>query len=505
MINLPFLTRNTLSIVPWNICVYCILGLFFTMGCKNDKTYTSVLEHFKNDSLKFKAAQFLIQNIDNKQAIIRRYKDANNLDASELLKSFNGGKRTQYLDSAGIYSVLDTLSDLDTVDPDYLIKQIEEAFSVYNNNPLKVKVPFNVFCNYVLPYRVGTAELSGWRNYFNKRYMKYINSFDRRSLSEGFLLEVLSREQKMWYNPYNKFGIASFPSSPNQSLKDIMDTKYPYSCEDYAVYYLYLYRSIGLPAAYEVIPLFGKFNYGHAETAVMFNNGKFEPARLEKNPFKYQIAKMYRRTFERSINPYTLIKNEGNRDKDIPEYFNHDDLIDITNERTEVSNVTISYFASGASKSTLYLSVYNDGEWKPVEWAKLDKASQSFTFKNMGRKILYHLSQFENGSTKLLAQPFLLDSLGNTKYLSETNNRIDITLLKSDRKTPISSGKKYTLKMWNAELKKWSSIAAKIALTSEIKFVKVPESVLFLLEETRYEGAPVRPFTINSKGEQIWW
>ena len=478
------------------------------IGCSKPKTavekYEKVLEHFKNDELKYKAAKFLIENIGDKYAIIKVFEDSSGKDISNKLRGFRGGETQEFLDSIKATSASVVLPDSQVVSPDYLIKSIEEAFKNYNNNPLKIKVPFATFCNFILPHRVGFEKVNDWRTYFNTRYTNYLKTFNKNKINDQFLISIFRQEQYIWYNYGAKFGLAAFIPSYNQTIETILELKSPNNCEDIAVFYLYLYRSLGIPAAYEVIPFFGKFNAGHAETAIMNKNGKFQPASLDDDPFKYQIAKMYRRIYEKVPNPYVLIKEAGEDPYNIPEYFNSDHLVDITNERTIVSDITIPISTLNKKNKVAYLCVYNWGQWKPVAWAKLDRVNSTLTFKNMGRKILYQLVKIENG-IKLINSPFILDTLGTTISFNGSNKYRSITVSKFDRKIDITPKRVYVIKYWNETLSDWKIIKKEVAVSGSMVFHRIPENILLKIEEEGYTGDPVRPFTISASGEQIWW
>ena len=120
---------------------------------ENKKELLKVLEHYQNDSLKLKAAVFLIKNMTykgsvyyperkkihqiKKEAIVQGFLDETSLkEAEENIQNFSFQKDIEYITA------------------NYLIKNIDLAFEVWNKRTWAKKYSFNEFCEYVLPYRI---------------------------------------------------------------------------------------------------------------------------------------------------------------------------------------------------------------------------------------------------------------------------------------------------------------------------------------------------------------
>ncbi|WP_175634477.1 hypothetical protein [Pedobacter ghigonis] len=429
-------------------------------------------------------------------------------DLTNLVSTYKGKLGAQeVLDSLGAHPVLEMISDSSQVTDSMLIENVNAAIESYKfwKNFKKKDFPFSYFLNYVLPYRVGLEEINDWRSYFRIRYSNYLSTFAMRELSTKQIYKIINDELTgtsqyvMIRKPHlNKPAI-------NQTASQIIKTRVPFDCEDYAIRSMYVFRSMGIPTAYEKIPLWGKFNYGHAQEAILFENNKFYPVFAgDTVPFKYQIAKMYRRTFEHVVSPLDQIIESGEKKQDIPEYFNFSNFIDITNERTPVSNIRCKLRSS--QFNVLYLCVYNDGQWRPLAWSKLDASTQSVTFLNMGRKILYHLASFKDGRLNLIDGPFLLNTEGATSYLVKTKlPNTSFTFFESDRNEVIKPKATYTLFYWDRIKQNWIAIETKRAISSSLIFNNVPVNILLKLEaENPILSSNVRPFVIEDN-QQIWW
>ena len=125
-----------------------------------------VLDKYKDDSLKYKAAVFLIENLPFHYS----YEGE---PLNDYLKLFElHGKGTMYPDkvldsikrACGPFHMdkLEAKSDI-YIDPVYLIENIEWAFKVWREQPWGKNVSFEDFCEFVLPYRVGDERLESWR------------------------------------------------------------------------------------------------------------------------------------------------------------------------------------------------------------------------------------------------------------------------------------------------------------------------------------------------------
>lgn len=482
-----------------------LLMILLVCSCKSENNkFKDAKVYFKGDSSKTKAVEFLIENVKDHYSLVFYYKDRKGKVVDKKLVGYLGNDPDLFLDSVGAILGIEKRMDSTQISVEFLINDVENAYSFYENNPMGLKVEDDIFYNYVLPYRVGYEELNDWRVHFNTRYWKYIETFAvKDNLSS--LLRLIQREQNIWFHPYQRLNINDFTFSPNLTFNQMLALKYPRSCEDYSIYYLYVFRSLGIPAAYEVIPLWGKFNYGHSETSIMDKDGVFYPARLNDTaPFKYQIAKMYRRQFEKVENPYDQIKKTGIEEANIPDYFNQPDLIDITQERTEVSDIVLG-FSPLEEEKVGYLCIYNAGKWKEVEWAEYNDTLKGYEFKNMGRKILYHLSTYKNGKQVLLNEPFILDTVGMVKKITGKEKNLDVRIYKNDRHSDLEKGIRYKLKIWDASTKSWRVLDNVIGNEEGVYLKELPINALFLLEETGFNADAVRPFTINNNNSQIWW
>ena len=136
--------------------------------------YYEVLEHYANkekDSLKYKAALFLIDNmkyhtapagaaINDYKLQIRQNGKVN--DIKQLQK--------QWYTSLKKGSIIN-VPDSTIITSEYLIKNIDEAWGTWKGSAWKDYVDFDCFCKYILPYRINEENIGDeWRVPLGKQY-----------------------------------------------------------------------------------------------------------------------------------------------------------------------------------------------------------------------------------------------------------------------------------------------------------------------------------------------
>ncbi|TCK56435.1 hypothetical protein C8C83_4450 [Flavobacterium sp. 90] len=240
----------------------------------------AALNHYSDpkDSLKRKAMHFLIANLDNKKGltkiadneIVSIYKK---MYISSMSDTFDFRKKYQY---PPVFNTTE-ISDSDLIKAKDLIENVDLAFEAYKF-PWAKKVPFNDFCQYILPHRILGEPFSNWRAFFfhkNKSLVKYLlkNKIEDPEVVCRILNDSLIKQFKF----YSKLELPC----PNLISLD----KNPIGlCMPRYLLYTALARSIGLPVALDFIPQFGNFGGSHYWVTLIqkknfsFNAGeKWEP------------------------------------------------------------------------------------------------------------------------------------------------------------------------------------------------------------------------------------
>lgn len=149
---------------------------------ENRQELEKVLHYYRinlADSLKYKAVCFLIENIP-----FYTYSDGEQLENYKSyytwLKKSKSKTPQQVVDSIKkIYGPMKEPSkkrDIMEIDSAYLCHNIDWAFKVWQEQPWGKNISFEIFCEYLLPYRIGDEPLADWRETYYKKYNSLLDS-----------------------------------------------------------------------------------------------------------------------------------------------------------------------------------------------------------------------------------------------------------------------------------------------------------------------------------------
>jgi len=488
------------------------------MSGDNRVELEKVFEHYhqQSDSLKLKAAYFLIGNMGDKHSYITfvlvdstenvipfdvlEYDNYNALlDAWDLIEEENGKvnfKRDQFI------------KDQETVTSDYLIKNIDLAFEAWEK-PWASHLNFKQFCEFILPYRSSNEPVEEWRSYFLDEYSWLIDSMKNRP-EPVMACTYINNEIKSWF----RFDERYYEHPTDQGLSEILEAKMG-RCEDMTNLAIFAMRAWGIPVMSDYTPYWANTGNNHAWNAILDENGKtiiFMGG--EANPYSYKLnnvkAKVFRKSYSKQPDCIMEIKSDYTK---VPPYLNSNTQIDVTNEYVEVSDIKLKLKKElPDSTEFAYICVFNSGEWKAIYWSKVDD-DLNVEFKNMGMGIAYLPAYYLDGKIVPAGDQFIIQSDGTINYMiadiAKTQDiNIRVTTKRSSGQTTddiakegISSEISYELFYWNNG---WQSIENKTAEDGILKYNNVPSNALFWLldDDTRKEE---RIFTINENGQQIWW
>lgn len=136
---------------------------------KNNRSeLLKVLDYYKSDSLKRKAAEFLIENMPGRIAYHYKYIDS----IQELKKEWivNGFVKDEDLEKMEREWLKPEIrKDIEYITADFLISNIDNAFQAWQERPWGKYIPFDVFCEYILPYKASNEPLEEWRKLYKEQ------------------------------------------------------------------------------------------------------------------------------------------------------------------------------------------------------------------------------------------------------------------------------------------------------------------------------------------------
>ncbi len=369
----------------------------------NRKELEKVLDYFQkdpDDSLKYKAACFLIRNAPY------YYSYAPNV-VIDSLKRLKVENRDRWIAAEVIekwkwfhYQTLPKIKDIDVITADLLIENIEYAFKAWNKRPWSKNYSFEDFCEYILPYRVGDETLEKWRKIYYERYNPILDS-----LYQGTDVVEASRVVAAYLQSEKFYNRTDF-ELPHMGALFLLENRVGY-CRDGCDIASYVMRSLGIPVAtdmYDTSPSYHSRHYWSAVIdttglSVPFNYHEFSPKRGVNNDRKR--GKVYRQLFGAKKVDKDLINNIN-----IPPLFQNMFLIDVTNEYYPDNGFDVAIEGGTSQDKYVYLSIYDYNRYIPIDIAVLK--GKTARFKNVEKELIYHPIFYRDGRAFPAGYPFLL-------------------------------------------------------------------------------------------------
>lgn len=410
---------------------------------ENRSELEQVLEQYKGDTLKYQAACFLIRNMPGHHS----YCGAITMGYNQLIDSTlcQTQKEGRYADTPYLAKLIDSISvahrdipfptqeDIRVITADFLIRNIEQAFDLWQNRPWAQHLTFDDFCEYLLPYQIGRMDvLEDWRT----RMYEQIDSHTLAELDDfqyssemcnsafwackhinQFLENKLIPQNSVFYTPF----IAKTSTRSMISFG---------SCYEFTLAALAMMRCVGIPVMVDFTPQWPFRSMGHTWNILLDNNGRklsfggcdthTDPDRLHKPA--QRMAKVYRRTYAINYDIVHLIETE----QIVPDLFRNIFMKDVTDEYMKTCDIRIP--AKWKRKHTyVYLAVFDDQRWVPVCYGTQE--GRNCQFKGIGKGIVYLPVYYDEQGMHSVSDPFLLDLQGNIKYLdADMNIRREATL-----------------------------------------------------------------------------
>ena len=437
-------------------CIAVFLTTLFFITCEANAQYTKkykefcndVLMHYNstNDSLKKKAACFLLENMYE-----RRTKTCNRLDTL-FCQIDNINKTEKYPQiTNSIYSAIDsfyegydiprTIYEYELMKPEDVVANINEAFELWNERSFARHIGFDDFCEYILPPVIGSEHYKPWRNLYRNQYADCLERLyysDDRNCSPYYAVAKIN--YKIRHEGVN-VKMIELPFCENYPADILINMKVG-ACRDFAFKAAYAMRSVGIPVAIDFIPQWPNRGGGHYWNSVIGDYGKTIPFTGGGADPSYgfypnqPMGKVYRMTYsiqDKSL-PEIAKKYKG---ENIPYTINNPCAKDVTSEYVKTISIDIPIPSDMGDKHIAYLAVFDNQEWIPIDFSLIE--SNKAIFNNMGTGVVY-LPCFWNSRKKAEAfsSPIEVSQKGIMKTLEpDMTRRQTITLY---RKYPILSG-----------------------------------------------------------------
>jgi hypothetical protein len=399
-----------------------------------------VLNYYRQsgDEQKRKAAEFLVSYMDyNKFSyegeIINRYDTLFSIYQSLREKGILVGDPPvimQTWDSLGKKygrinpSQLDKKRDYSHLKAEFLINNIEEAFTAWKTSFLYDSCHFDLFCEYILPYRIQHEPVEECRAHY---YNEFNSMIDTVTSVKG--LVRLFHEELYWNRQYRASQLLW--DYPLELPASKIELGHRGSCRQLAPWQALVMRACGYPVTVDRA-VWANRNRGHLWNVLILGDGKFYPfdALEDTIRFAYKPAKIFRKTYSYDLRPFENLNVE-----DVPLSFFCFDEKDVTHEYVQTYNIDIPIqFVQKQYRKKKHgiICTFDNNVWKPVYWGEIQ--SGKIHFKNTASDIAYIAAYYDKGKITPATEPFLMHPDGHIQWCkADTNKRITLHL---ERKFP---------------------------------------------------------------------
>lgn len=376
-----------------------------SLAGKNRSELVEVLEHYRkgDDTLKLRAAEFLIGNMPGKYG---EYYEApwNDVAAVHL----------RWTSSSDKQKVLDTYrlgkparkDDLTCITADYLMTNIELAFKVWREVPWGKDIPFDIFCEQILPYRIDTEPLENWREKALTSFADVYDSF----VQTDSLTSVEACEQLNMLLPRFRMD----KDFPPMNFSQLMATSRG-PCEAMTALAIFSSRALGIPVVRDYTTKWSNMEIGHSWNAVYDGKGSYvsfmgaetDPGKPHEGTERSKF-KVFRQTFSKQL-------NIGAGEANIPPGLQDRYLIDVSSEYAGFADITIPMlFQPPKPTGYAYLAVLSEEGWEPIAWGT--QGDSTLLFPGVGKNKLYLPFYYTDRRLTPAHYPFQVDDDGSCRF-----------------------------------------------------------------------------------------
>ena len=401
----------------------------------NRKELKTVLRHYRKedpDKEKLKAAKYLIANMPGHYS----YADTaaiNSYYRTALSILGTGPSPDWQRDTTAIISMRDypdllyspmTVSDITIMKADYLIKNIDHAFVQWRTRPWSTHLTFDEFCNWVLPYKaIELQTFDNWREMLSKHYCDSINKVPADDVQRNSVwgaIEIVRNEiQQEQYRIGHRVIWDGDPVIPLRCAEGWTKKTYG-NCIEYVSMGVSVFRSFGLPAIVDEVPIWGRNRAGHCWYVFPSDKGietqsqeeMIYPAGMQFYPYE-RLPKVYRMSY--------VINRDVEKYNKKAKYVHNFDICrqDVTDHYCRTANIDVNLFPNIKPKDRyVYIAMFgvlSDNTWEILDFGTIKHGKAHFN--KMGRDIQYIVLGYNGKSLVPISNPFILEKNGSIRYV----------------------------------------------------------------------------------------
>lgn len=426
----------TLVIMMWGI-ISCrtqeekCLEEVLSLPLANKEELQKVLDHYKDDSLKYQAVCFLIRNMPfhagyegNALKHYYQYFDIyaqGKLGPHEVIDSLK--------ENSFSVSQLKRIEDIANIDSSLLVQNVDWAFKVWREQPWGKNVSFDNFCEFVLPYRLGDEPLGFWREDIYKRYNPILDSIRLLPQAQDPLVAAKVLMDSLVVEQSHFTGL--FPAGPH--LGPSVVSWRAGSCREFADLVVYVMRALGIPCGTDYMAMRGDNNVPHFWNFTLDKDGKTYITEFPDPNWKRAVsmynpkAKVYRNTY--GLNWKDVKRQQG---KMMHPAFRKPLYQDVTAVYADSLNrdlvVSSDILCKEVHKGDIvYFCLSTRMDWVPIAWTVFEE--DSLRFQDTEGSVIGCLATWNGKRLVMQSEPFTYDKMSGTiALLTPQSEKEDITL-----------------------------------------------------------------------------
>lgn len=394
----------------------------------NRKELEKVLDFYKTnpaDSLKYKAAIFLIENLPyrfSKKSIPGYEK------AFDSIKNFPFGKVREIafrkifkvVPKDETFDISEMTSDIQEISYSFLTKNIDQSFATWNKIPKEKRASFDDFCQYILPYKTANEPFEeGVREKLAKKY-----AWAAQNLKAGASLQTVVDSVAANFNFVVMNDISKLYAQ-TLSISEVEKVRFG-KCSDGVNYLVNVFRSLGIVSATDMVTHWGNHpTIGHSWLYVKYGNEEYATDVRGKIDLKVLYADESIPKIQRE----SYLLQENNPFSPLTE--------DVTSSYGKVVDIAIPNLLK-APQAQPVLCVFDvNKEWDPITYGNYK--NNNFTFNNIGVNVLYMAASQEENGIVPANYPFYIDKAKKLHFFKPQSSTVNDVVL--TRKCRLSSAR----------------------------------------------------------------
>ncbi len=353
------------------------------------------------DSLKLHAAEFLIMNMPDKYS---EYYDAPWNDVASAMLRWTSSPDKAPVSNAYQLGEPVIKEDLKYITAVYLINNIDLAFKVWQERPWGKHISFDVFCEEILPYRIGTEPLENWREKVLASFAGLDTELSKPNMTAIEACKIVN-------GVLPKFRLdKDFPDMTfSQSMASTRG-----SCDKIVAFAAFAMRGLGIPVTIDFTPVYTGRSAGHSWNSVCDSTGKHisflgteTPPGATHQAIEVVQNKIYRKTF--------VIQKENMQlpPEDIPPLLQDNNYTDVSSGYEGFSDIRVPLTVSPPdSFGRVYLAVVGHQSTRNI--IARGRIEGNFgVFSAVGQATGYFPVYYKGSKPVAAGNPFLLDRDGD--------------------------------------------------------------------------------------------